>query len=274
MLTALFRRIVGRYFDICQFRINLRFASDKLAAEGIGVSGRVLDIGAGDQPYRECFPNVSEYVATNTRGHYAEAQLAEIERATDVWIEDATSLPFENGSFDVALCFQVLSLIQDPDAFFREVARVLKPGGALLLTTDFLYPKWDEHDVMRYTDSGLRHLAEDAGFKIEKLQSFGGFFTMIHCCVSRYIRDYPQTVTAASGIPEKLRRIVILGLYMILTPFYSLAGWVVYMLERNRTRAFPYTVAHLLICRKAPKRGQSSYLGIENTPPEHEHNHT
>ena len=46
---------------------------------------------------------------------------------------DATSMPYEDGSFDAAFLVTVLGEIPDQDAAIRELARVLKPGGRLVV---------------------------------------------------------------------------------------------------------------------------------------------
>lgn len=49
--------------------------------------------------------------------------------------EDLTALPFENGKFDVVLCIGVIQLIEQYEAVIKELARVTKPGGTLLIQT-------------------------------------------------------------------------------------------------------------------------------------------
>ena len=46
------------------------------------------------------------------------------------------SLPFEDDTFELVLCTQVLEHLLDPAAGIRELARVVAPGGTLLLSTD------------------------------------------------------------------------------------------------------------------------------------------
>ncbi len=244
------KRTLSAYFRFLQFLINIRLTRDKLKRHGQRIGGRILDIGAGDQPYRDCFPRAKEYVATNKHSHYGEQDSENIASFTDVWLDDAKSLPFKTGSFDAVLCFQVLSLVAEPQALFAEAARVLRPGGLFVLTTDFLYPKWDNEDLMRHTDRHLTELAKASGLIVETMESTGGVFAMIHCCLTRYIRGYPQRVTSASGIFSRALKALVLIFYLGITPFYSIAGYFIYLAERKQNNEFAYTVNSLVICRK------------------------
>jgi SAM-dependent methyltransferase/uncharacterized protein YbaR (Trm112 family) len=55
----------------------------------------------------------------------------------DVWICDALTLPFANGTFALASGFNVIDCLNDPRAGLVEIDRTLKPGGAALLSTPF-----------------------------------------------------------------------------------------------------------------------------------------
>lgn len=48
---------------------------------------------------------------------------------------DTLDLPLESNIFDGILCFETIEHIPDPDKFLKELYRVLKPGGELLITT-------------------------------------------------------------------------------------------------------------------------------------------
>jgi ubiquinone/menaquinone biosynthesis C-methylase UbiE len=73
---------------------------------------------------------------------------------------DARSLPYADDSFDAAALTAVLGEVPDPDTALREINRVLKPGGRLIVGELF----GDPHMV---TLSTLRRRAEDASLVFE-----------------------------------------------------------------------------------------------------------
>jgi SAM-dependent methyltransferase len=81
---------------------------------------------------------------------------------------DAYHLPFGDDTFAVALCAEVIEHTHSPALALREIRRVLKPGGKLLLTTPFAFPiHYAPTDYYRFTRFGLTHLLKD--WEIESL---------------------------------------------------------------------------------------------------------
>ena len=63
-----------------------------------------------------------------------------------------------------------LAIVGLPEAAVREMARVLRPGGRLLLTVPFSQPLHElPSDYWRFTPSALRLLAEESGLEIERI---------------------------------------------------------------------------------------------------------
>src|SRR5262249_35439958 len=90
---------------------------------------------------------------------------------------DLVHLPLAPRSVDRVLCIVTLEHVNNPAAALAECARVLKPGGRLYLVTPMM---WEEqevpHDYFRFASWGVRHLLEEVGFEVERLQPAGGFF--------------------------------------------------------------------------------------------------
>jgi SAM-dependent methyltransferase len=87
------------------------------------------------------------------------------------------TLPFEQGSFDIALALDVIEHIEDDDRALRDLRRVVSPGGALLVTVP-AYPRlWSHHDELnhhfrRYTRIGLAELAGRSGWRVRRMTHF------------------------------------------------------------------------------------------------------
>jgi len=92
----------------------------------------VLDVGAGSCPYRGLFAHC-EYRAQDLaplRGdqlrHGAYGQLD--------YVSDLAAIPVPDGSFGAVLCTEVLEHHPEPITVVKELARILEPGGKLILT--------------------------------------------------------------------------------------------------------------------------------------------
>jgi ubiquinone/menaquinone biosynthesis C-methylase UbiE len=83
------------------------------------------------------------------------------DKGVDV-VGDAHKLPFKDNEFDNVLCTEVLEHLHTPVVAIAEMARVLKDGGTIILTTRFMFPIHDAPgDYFRYTKYGLRYLFRD-----------------------------------------------------------------------------------------------------------------
>jgi SAM-dependent methyltransferase len=122
-----------------------------LEAEGRAAQGlRVLDVGCGVKPYLPYFAGAREYVGVDV----VPTEHADVVGA-------AEQLPLEDASFDVVLCIQVLEHVEDPARALRELHRVTRPGGRVLLSThgtQVYHPT--PHDHWRWTHTGLERLFE------------------------------------------------------------------------------------------------------------------
>jgi ubiquinone/menaquinone biosynthesis C-methylase UbiE len=119
-----------------------------------GLSGRVLEIGAGNGANFHRYPDaVSEIVATEPDPYMlrdAEETASQLKRSVTLKQASAESLPFADGEFDAVVSTLVLCTVQDPEKALAEIRRVLKPGGEL---------RFFEH--VRY-DGGFGAFLQDA----------------------------------------------------------------------------------------------------------------
>src|SRR6266705_385063 len=121
--------------------INPFYFSRKGLSEHIGqlaghIVGRTLDVGCGTKPYAQLYSS-REYVGLEI-DTVANRELKKAD-----YYYDGKTFPFANDSFDSAVANEVFEHVFDPDGFLKEVSRVLRPGGTLIMTMPFV---WDEHE--------------------------------------------------------------------------------------------------------------------------------
>jgi phosphatidylethanolamine/phosphatidyl-N-methylethanolamine N-methyltransferase len=108
------------------------------AAERIG--GRILEVGIGtgiSLPYysrnsRLCGVDISEPMLGKALQRVADLGLTNVE---GLWVMDAERLNFPDAAFDVVVAQYVITTVANPEAALDEFARVLKPGGEIVLVS-------------------------------------------------------------------------------------------------------------------------------------------
>jgi phosphatidylethanolamine/phosphatidyl-N-methylethanolamine N-methyltransferase len=108
------------------------------AAERIG--GRILEVGVGtglSLPHysnvnRICGVDISEPMLLKAKERVAALNLTHVE---GLWVMDAERLAFADASFDVIVAQYVVTTVPNPEGTLDEFARVLKPGGEIVLVS-------------------------------------------------------------------------------------------------------------------------------------------
>lgn len=176
---------------------EVRFTSDQLKEGQI-----VLDAGAGEARHRIHFKR-GRYIALDAGYGDSSWDYSRLDVRGDLG-----TLPFRDRSVDCILCMVVLEHTRNPRQALLEFARVLKPGGMLVMVVPFL---WEEHqaphDYFRFTRYGVRLLFESSSFRLDLLSPIGGFFWL---CARR-------SVNLLSFFQGGWRWI----LFIVLTPFFG-----------------------------------------------------
>jgi SAM-dependent methyltransferase len=140
-----------------------------LTAAIAGLQGNVLDVGCADRWIERHCAEGARYIGLDY-----PATGAQLYSAIPDLFADAACLPLADACMDALVCLEVLEHVRDPQGALREFSRVLKPGGALLLSMPFMYPVHDApHDYQRLTEHGLRRDLADAGFEAIRLSRAG-----------------------------------------------------------------------------------------------------
>jgi SAM-dependent methyltransferase len=85
-----------------------------------------------------------------------------------------------DASYDAAICIEVLEHLPEPAQAIATMARILRPGGVVVISVPHLSRLHDlPHDYFRYTEFGLRHLLGQAGLEVVSLRTKGGLLTFL-----------------------------------------------------------------------------------------------
>lgn len=136
-------------------------------------SGPLLDAACGSKPY-------ASFVAARTNLHIGlDRGSFLVGRNLDVY-GSISSLPFKDGAFNSVLCTEAIQYVAEPGLVFREFHRILREQGVVILSTTQMWHVTNiPHDCYRYTEYGLRHLAEGHGFTVLYHRGIGGFWARI-----------------------------------------------------------------------------------------------
>lgn len=145
----------------------------------------VLDAGGGRCQYKPLFQGNHYLALDNTKGENSWTY-----ESLDL-ISNLENIPFPEETFDVVLLTQVLEHVRNPLIVLKELKRILKKEGTLLLTAP---QGWKEHqkpqDFFRFTSGSLEYLFSESGYSTWEIEKRGGYFRFI----GAQLRDLPDVV--------------------------------------------------------------------------------
>lgn len=156
---------------------------------------------------------------------------------------DINNIPNAHAAFDTVFCLEVLEYQWSPRKALKEINRILKPGGTLILSVPFLHRVDSDRDYWRLSDKGLHRMLKETGFNISWMKSQGGAWA-----VAVNIMKY--TINVISN--ERIR----LWIGLIVRPLLN-ALWAY---DRKSTKSNPvlatFSTGYLVLATSEPQGDQ------------------
>lgn len=122
------------------------------------LSGHMLNAGCGSR-------DITAYLLAGAVTQVTKYDIAS--QDPEVIVGPIEAMPFAEGTFDSILCNAVLEHVSDAESSMQELARVIRPGGHIVLAVPFLQPFHAcPTDFRRYTADGLSALGRNAGLEV------------------------------------------------------------------------------------------------------------
>jgi ubiquinone/menaquinone biosynthesis C-methylase UbiE len=176
----------------------------------------ILDAGAGELPYKKYCNHLNytsqDFGQYDGKGDNLGAQTGTWDNSKLDIVSDITNIPVDNSSFDVVLCSEVIEHVPNPLDALKELTRVLKKDGFIILTAPFISAT---HFAPYHFCTGFskyfyeKHLKE-LGFEIIELTQNGNFFESVAQelqILNSFAKKYTNT---GLNIFERISRYVIL----------------------------------------------------------------
>jgi len=125
------------------------------AAENLPIADPVVEIGSRPAEGQEQEANLRSYFAGHT---YIGCDVVAGPNVDQ--IEDIHALSFADASVGTIVCVETLEHVADPHRGMREIYRVLKPGGVVILTSVMFLTIHEHPDYWRFTPEGFALLLE------------------------------------------------------------------------------------------------------------------
>jgi SAM-dependent methyltransferase len=177
------------------------------------VSGQVIDIGCGLMHWR----GFIEKKTPNYHSLDLRPRLKEVTYVAD--IQNMLIVPTAN--YDTAICLEVLEHVPNPCQALKEIYRILRPGGLLIVSVPHLSRLHDiPYDYFRFTRFGLQYILEKSGFEILEIRAKGGLFCFLGHQISTIVISITWSIWG-------LRQLVwLLNKWLITKMLYKIDRWL------------------------------------------------
>lgn len=170
------------------------------------IGGKLLDLGCGNAPL---FGYFYRFVKSWTTADWKNS--VHTTNTIDINVDLGRRLPFPNNKFDSILLSEVLEHVPNPFLLFKEMTRILKKDGRIIVTTPFYYCLHESpYDFYRYTNFAFEHFAKLNKLSIRRMDVKSGLIEIV--------LDTLGTVIAPIPI---IGRSIAVGIQKIGSIFYS-----------------------------------------------------
>jgi SAM-dependent methyltransferase len=226
-LELLWKSPLGEVWNYTAFSLY-RFVTT--LASKVRPEQKVLDVGAGDTPYKKYFSHCV-YTSQDICDKVENFTYSHIDIVSEVY-----DIPVPSNSYDYILCTQVLEHLKYPQKALEELHRILKPGGQLWLSCPLI---WEEHsipyDYHRFTKYALEFRGREAGFDIISINPQGGRFIAL----GKMLKDLIPTLFTT--------RWIYLLTTIIQFPFMFVVLYILYILDffdKDKNMTLNYEVVY------------------------------
>lgn len=172
-------------------RAILKYLDAEVGPVQPGQRRRVLDIGSGAGNMAH---HLGQYGEVTGIDYSARPLQVAHERGLVAAQAAGDDLPFPAGAFDLVALLDTVEHIPDDLGVFQEVARVLKPGGKVIVTVPAFMWLWSYNDEInkhqrRYTAPELQQKMELCGLRVKRI-SYNNFFLFPAVAGVRVLRPY------------------------------------------------------------------------------------
>ncbi|MEO8057364.1 MAG: class I SAM-dependent methyltransferase [Burkholderiales bacterium] len=197
------RGVLSASRDVKEVGVASRLIADLVAARYAAAlphyaRGKLVDLGCGKVPlYGAYRPHVASVTCVDWgNSFHANAHL-------DVETSLLERLPFPDGEFDTIILSDVLEHIPEPGLLWDEMARILAPGGHVVMNVPFLYCIHESpHDYYRYTSFALQRFAEMRGMTVSVLEVVGGGLDVLGDTLAKYLSVIPAIGSVLASIVQ------------------------------------------------------------------------
>ncbi|HYR05484.1 MAG TPA: class I SAM-dependent methyltransferase [Gallionella sp.] len=134
--------LIAPLYDLAIERPLLKARTESLRSLASDTPGRVLVSGIGTGLDLPLLPTLHRYTALDFSAAMLSRAKSRGARLNIDWVlGDSMALPFADAQFDHVMLHLILAVVPHPEKCLSEAARVLKPGGTILIFDKFLRPQ-------------------------------------------------------------------------------------------------------------------------------------